>query len=144
MSKGKPPGPNGGLSRSEIMRRVPQKDTKPEMIVRRALHALGYRFRVHRRDLPGSPDIVLPRYRLCIFVHGCFWHRHDGCRLTTTPTANADFWRKKFEANMRRDREASDALRAQGWMVALVWECETRNEELLNERLKTIIAACSQ
>jgi DNA mismatch endonuclease (patch repair protein) len=144
MSKGKSSGPNGGLSRSEIMRRVPQRDTKPELIVRRALHALGYRFRVHRKDLPGSPDIVLPRYRLCIFVHGCFWHRHDGCRLTTTPATNEDFWRKKFEANMRRDREASDSLRAHGWRVALVWECETRNAELLNERLKTIISACSQ
>lgn len=144
MSEAKAPRSSGRLSRSDIMRRVHQKDTKPELIVRSALHALGCRFRVHRRDLPGSPDIVLPRYRLCIFVHGCFWHRHCGCRLTTTPTANADFWRKKFEANVRRDQKASDALREQGWKVAVVWECETRNAELLNERLKTIIPARSQ
>lgn len=110
--------------RSALMARVGQKDTKPELVVRRALHRLGFRFRLHRRDLPGRPDIVLPKYRTAIFVHGCFWHRHPGCRRTTTPKTRTAFWRGKFEANILRDRKATEALEAAGWKVIVVWECE--------------------
>jgi len=106
------------------MARVGQKNTKPEMLVRRALHRLGFRFRVHRRDLAGRPDIVLPKYQTAIFVHGCFWHRHVGCRRTTTPKTRETFWRQKFEANVSRDRKAEEALERAGWKVMVLWECE--------------------
>lgn len=106
------------------MARVGQKNTKPEMTVRRALHRLGFRFRLHRRDLPGRPDIVLPKYRTAIFVHGCFWHRHPGCRRTTTPKTREAFWRDKFDANILRDRKATEALERAGWKVLVLWECE--------------------
>lgn len=127
------------LSRSEIMRRVKQKNTTPEMAVRRSLHRLGYRFRLHRRDLPGSPDVVLPIHRLCIFVHGCFWHRHTGCHLASTPSRNAEFWQIKFEANKRRDAAAIEALVELGWRAEVIWECETRVPARLNERLLHIL-----
>jgi len=123
-------------ARSRIMKAVGQKNTRPEMIVRRILHALGYRFRLHRRDLPGSPDIVLPKYRTAIFVHGCFWHRHEGCAKATTPKTRRAFWEDKFEANRVRDRKAIIALQYLGWNVQVVWECQTRNiyelEKFLN------------
>lgn len=106
------------------MARIGPKNTKPEILVRRALHRLGFRFRLHRRDLPGRPDIVLPKYRTAIFVHGCFWHRHPGCRRTTTPKTREDFWRSKFEANILRDRKATEALENAGWNVMVLWECE--------------------
>jgi DNA mismatch endonuclease (patch repair protein) len=112
------------VSRSALMRRVSTKGSKPEMRVRRALHALGFRFRLHRRDLPGSPDIVLPRHRSVIFVHGCFWHRHPGCRQTTTPKTRAAFWQAKFDANQARDARVEEALRRAGWRVHVIWECE--------------------
>jgi DNA mismatch endonuclease, patch repair protein len=98
-------------------------DTKPELCLRRALHALGFRYRINDRRLPGKPDIVLPRYRAAIFVHGCFWHRHSGCRNATTPTTRAEFWRLKFEANVKRDVRDLQALRDAGWRVATIWEC---------------------
>ena len=101
------------------------------MIVRRALHALGFRFRLHRRDLPGSPDIVLPRHRSVIFVHGCFWHRHAGCRRTTMPKTRAAFWQAKFDANQARDAQVEDALRRAGWWVHVIWECETTTSAAL-------------
>lgn len=106
------------------MARVGSKNTKPEMLVRRALHRLGFRFRLHRRDLPGRPDIVLPKYKTAIFVHGCFWHRHAGCRRATTPKTREAFWRSKFEANISRDRNAVEALKQGGWNVLVLWECE--------------------
>ena len=96
------------------------------MIVRRVLHGAGYRFRLHRRDLPGSPDVVLPRHRLAVFVHGCFWHRHTGCPRTTTPKTRAAFWASKFAANIARDERATAELGRLGWRVHVVWECETR------------------
>jgi DNA mismatch endonuclease (patch repair protein) len=112
------------VSRSALMRRVSTKGSKPEMMVRRALHALGFRFRLHRRDLPGSPDIVLRRHRSVIFVHGCFWHRHPGCPRTTTPKTRAAFWQAKFDANQARDARVEEALRHAGWRVHVIWECE--------------------
>jgi len=110
-------------------------NTKPELIVRRVLHAMGRRFRLHCRDLPGRPDIVLPRFRTAIFVHGCFWHRHPGCRGTTTPKTRTEFWVAKFEANVARDVAAQAALAAAGWKVAVIWECETRKPAILRTRL---------
>ena len=107
------------------MRRVRAKNTTPELAVRRAAHRLGYRFRLYRRDLPGTPDLTFPRLRRAILVHGCFWHRHAGCRRTTTPKTRTTYWRRKFEQNVERDRRNMAALRALGWDVLVVWECET-------------------
>lgn len=113
-------------TRSRMMAGIKGRNTKPEMLVRRFLHANGYRFRLHRRDLPGSPDIVLPKFMTCIFVHGCFWHRHPGCRYATTPKTNGDFWAKKFESNVERDIRSKAALEEAGWSVLVVWECEIK------------------
>lgn len=110
--------------RSERMARIRSKDTAPEVALRRALHALGFRFRLHRKDLPGRPDIVLPRHRVVIFVHGCFWHRHVGCGIATTPKSNTTFWVGKFERNVARDARSIELLEALGWRVIVVWECE--------------------
>ena len=116
------------------MSRVRAKDTKPEMIVRREAHRLGYRFRLHRRDLPGRPDLTFPRLKKVIFVHGCFWHRHD-CSKATTPSDNAAFWKKKFEENVDRDRKSLEKLRLMGWNAKVIWECETKDVGALQERL---------
>lgn len=110
------------IKRSAIMRSVRQRDTGPEMALRRGLHALGLRYRLHAKELPGRPDIVFRRRKACVFVHGCFWHRH-GCWKTTTPKSNADFWNGKFVANVARDRRAVDELLASGWRVVTIWEC---------------------
>lgn len=123
--------------RSRIMRAVGRRDTRPELRVRRALHSLGYRFRLHRKDLPGTPDIVLPKYRTCIFVHGCFWHRHKGCKKTTPPKSNVDFWKEKFTRNISRDEQNKRALEALGWNVVLVWECETEDNDILLNTLRS-------
>ncbi len=126
--------------RSDRMRRVRSRDTKPELRVRRLLHAMGYRFRLQRRDLPGTPDIVLPRYRVAIFVHGCFWHRHPDprCRLARLPKSRLDFWIPKLEANRTRDVRNAEALRDLGWQVLTLWECELKDGDALRDRL----AAC--
>jgi DNA mismatch endonuclease, patch repair protein len=121
--------------RSALMSRIRGRNTKPELAVRSLLHRLGYRFRLHVRDLPGRPDIVLPRYRLVVLVHGCFWHRHSGCRFCYVPKTRADFWHKKFEGNIRRDREVQLALRKIGWRVMVVWECEVKDVRRLNRRM---------
>jgi len=121
-----PPGSMDIVSpqqRSRMMAAVRSKDTKPELFLRRALHALGYRYRLHRRDLPGSPDLVFPGKRAVIFVHGCFWHGHD-CPAAKLPTTRADFWRDKIAGNRRRDAAALERLREQGWRALVVWECE--------------------
>lgn len=123
------------MLRSDIMRAVKRSNTKPEVTVRKILHSLGYRFRLHRRDLPGSPDIVMPKYRTVIFVHGCFWHRHAHCRYTTTPKTRQDYWLPKFSANVERDARKEAQLLEQGWEVMVVWECETKQELLLADRL---------
>lgn len=124
--------------RSAMMSKVRGKDTRPEMVVRRAVHALGLRFRLHRRDLPGTPDLVLPRWKTVLFVHGCFWHRHAGCRKAGAPKTRADFWQAKFDRNVARDERTSAALRQAGWRVETVWECETRDSVALSERLRTM------
>ncbi|WP_017847378.1 very short patch repair endonuclease [Pseudomonas veronii] len=124
------------MSRSDIMRAVKRANTAPEIIVRQVLHALGLRFRLHRRDLPGSPDVVLPRFRTVIFVHGCFWHRHPDCRYTTTPKTRQEYWLPKFAANIERDLRKEAQLQALGWRVLLVWECETKQREELTLRLR--------
>jgi DNA mismatch endonuclease (patch repair protein) len=110
--------------RSWNMSRIRSRDTKPEIRVRAALHRAGFRFRLHRRDLPGRPDIVLPKYKTAIFVHGCFWHRHAGCKNATTPSTNREFWQRKFLQNQRRDLSNVEKLRELGWDVRVIWECE--------------------
>jgi DNA mismatch endonuclease (patch repair protein) len=123
--------------RSRQMARVRSKDTKPEMAVRRLVHRLGYRYRLHRRDLPGSPDLVFPRRRKVIFVHGCFWHRHPDpdCKLARMPKSRLEFWGPKLEANAERDKRALEALRALGWEALTLWECELKSNRDLEERI---------
>ncbi len=133
-----PVEPGISLQRSRNMAAIRGRDTAPERRVRSLLHQLGYRFRLHRRDLPGSPDIVLPRHHTVVFVHGCFWHRHPGCRYTTTPRTRSAFWETKFRQNMERDARQQDELRAAGWTVVVVWECELREINVLTARLRTI------
>lgn len=113
--------------RSEIMRKVKSKDTGPEKKVRSLLHSLGYRFRLHRKDLPGNPDIVLPKYKTVIFVHGCFWHGHEGCKRFSVPEENKSFWVNKITSNQSRDKRSIRELTDLGWLVVIVWECETKN-----------------
>ncbi len=122
--------------RSEIMSRIRSRDTKPEMIVRRIAHGLGFRFRLHRRDLPGSPDLVFPRYKSVIMVHGCFWHRHPGCKYATSPKTRVSFWENKFKGNVVRDRRNETALHDLGWRVLVIWECETKDKETVAERIE--------
>ena len=117
-------------TRSRMMSGIQSKNTKPEMAVRRYLHAQGYRYRLHARDLPGSPDLVLPKYRVVIFVHGCFWHQHAGCRFATQPASNTERWKAKFQSNLERDAKNLAALQATGWRVFVVWECELKREPL--------------
>jgi DNA mismatch endonuclease (patch repair protein) len=121
--------------RSEVMSRIRNRDTQPERAVRSMLHRLGYRFRLHRNDLPGKPDIVLPRYNAVVLVHGCFWHRHEGCRLAYTPKSRSEFWLKKFESNVIRDGVVNKELIDLGWHVVTVWECELHYPEKLASRL---------
>lgn len=109
------------------MSRIQGKNTSPEILVRRMLHRSGYRFRLHARKLPGTPDLVLSRHRAVIFVHGCFWHRHAGCRFSTTPATNAAFWAEKFRKNVLRDRQNRKRLSAQGWRVVVIWECQVKS-----------------
>ena len=127
--------------RRRIMRRVRGRDTGPELAVRRFLHRAGYRFRLHDRRLPGSPDLVLRRHRTVVFVHGCFWHRHPGCRRTTTPKTRREFWQTKFAANVARDAAAVRALEALGWRVVVVWECRTRSSADLVEALGPLLSS---
>jgi DNA mismatch endonuclease (patch repair protein) len=117
------------------MSRIRGANTKPEIRVRSLLHHMGYRFRLHRKDLPGKPDIVLPKYETVIFVHGCFWHRHPDCQFAYTPKSRVEFWTKKFARNVERHDEVEAELTSLGWNVVVVWECETRDEETLYELL---------
>lgn len=126
-------------ARSRLMSRVRGKDTAPEMVVRRLVHALGYRFRLHRKDLPGSPDLVFPGRRVVVFVHGCFWHRHEGCRLASTPKSNEAFWEAKFGRNVERDARKERELRALGWRVLVVWQCETKDRDELTRQLTSFL-----
>jgi DNA mismatch endonuclease, patch repair protein len=125
--------------RSAMMARIGQRNTVPEVTVRRSLHRLGYRFRLHRRDLPGTPDIVLPRHRVAVLVHGCFWHRHQNCRFAYTPKTRVEFWTRKFEKNVERDQRTERALQDRGWAVVTIWECETSDAAGLDARLRKVL-----
>lgn len=127
--------------RSRMMAGIKGKNTKPEMLVRKLVHGMGFRFRLHRKDLPGSPDLVFPRLRKVIFVHGCFWHRHPGCRLAYTPKSNVQFWQDKLEGNARRDAMALTALNVLGWEELVVWECEVSDLPALALTIKSFLAA---
>jgi DNA mismatch endonuclease, patch repair protein len=127
--------------RSRIMRAVKSTDTMPEILVRRLAHSMGYRFRLHRKDLPGKPDLVFPGLHKVIFVHGCFWHGHDCARGARVPKTNRDYWTKKIERNRRRDRKARSALMRSGWSVAVFWECELANVSTTNTRIRRFLAA---
>lgn len=113
-------------TRSFNMSRIRGKNTVPELALRSLLHRAGYRFRLHRDNLPGRPDIVLPGSKVAVYVHGCYWHRHMGCRYNTMPSSNVDFWRSKFERTVERDRENIEAITSAGWRPVIVWECELR------------------
>lgn len=113
--------------RSWNMSRIKSRDTKPERLLRSMLHRAGYRFRIHRRDLPGSPDIVLPRYSTAILVHGCYWHRHPGCKNATTPSTRREFWEAKFTQNVQRDERNIRSLKEAGWNPVVVWECDLKS-----------------
>lgn len=116
-------------TRSRMMAGIRTKDTKPEVVVRKALFGAGFRFRLHRMDLPGRPDVVLPGRKVAVFVHGCFWHAHAGCRFAKMPSTRKDFWESKLATNIERDRRAREALLSAGWRVLIVWECATRSTE---------------
>lgn len=126
--------------RSQIMARIGPRNTAPEMAVRRAVHRLGYRFRLHRKDLPGCPDLVLPRHQLAVFVHGCFWHRHEACTNCSMPKTRIDFWATKFGATVARDRRNIETLHALGWRTLVVWECETEKKGLVEDILLRVLA----
>lgn len=124
------------------MASVRGKDTVPEMLVRRFLHARGFRFRLHRSDLPGRPDLILPRWRVAILIHGCFWHGHSGCRYFRLPKTRAEFWSVKIAANVARDTRTEKALTELGWRVFVIWECATRDH--LEEALATLVREISR
>jgi len=129
--------------RSEIMAKVHSANTAPEIRIRKLLHSMGYRFRLQRRDLPGNPDIVLPKYKTVIFVHGCFWHGCPTCRhAKIRPTANAEYWNKKLDRTMDRDKSNKASLEHIGWQVLVIWECETRNKHLHELKERIIKALC--
>jgi len=121
------------------MAKVRSQDTKPEVLVRSLIHRMGFRFRLHNKHLPGNPDIVLPRHKKIVFVHGCFWHQHEGCPHAARPASNIAYWNKKLDGNVRRDRANLEKLAALGWRVLVIWECETRNREQLILRLQEFL-----
>lgn len=121
--------------RSWNMSRIRGKDTKPEIAVRSLLHHMGYRFRLKNPRIPGKPDIILPRYKAVVFVHGCFWHRHEGCRYAYTPKSRTDFWKKKFNSNIQRDRVVANQLKEQGWRQLVIWECELKDIDTLKKKI---------
>jgi DNA mismatch endonuclease (patch repair protein) len=121
-----------------MMSRVGQKNTLPELLVRSAAHKFGLRFRLHRKDLPGSPDLVFPKFKLVVFVHGCFWHRHVSCKLSGLPKSNVEFWREKFQKNVERDSRNYQHLRELGWGVEIIWQCEVPNSHSAEDRINEI------
>jgi DNA mismatch endonuclease (patch repair protein) len=125
--------------RSRMMAGIKGKNSQPEMLVRRMLFAAGYRFRLHRRDLPGAPDIVMPGKKIAIFVHGCFWHAHKGCKYFKVPATRPDFWAAKLQANVDRDQRAIEALTTMGWRVLCVWECATRRQDTVKSLEQKIV-----
>jgi DNA mismatch endonuclease (patch repair protein) len=127
--------------RSRIMAKVRGENTSPERLVRSLIHKMGYRFRLNVKDLPGKPDIVLKKHKKVIFVHGCFWHQHEGCPHAARPSSNTEYWNKKLDRNMLRDREHMHKLEYLGWNVLIVWECETRDREKLIDKLKGFLTS---
>lgn len=125
--------------RRRTMAAVKSKNTKPELVVRRLLHAAGYRFRLHRKDLVGKPDIVLPKYRTVVFVHGCFWHQHSACKSAARPASRQEYWEAKLDRNISRDASNRAQLEALGWQVIVVWECEIKAKEALLQRLTSAL-----
>ncbi len=125
--------------RSRMMAQIKGKSTKPELVVRQMAHRLGYRFRLHQRGLPGSPDLVFPRLKVAIFVHGCFWHRHENCKYAYNPKTNVEFWISKFKNNVLRDKKVQGELEEMGWHVAVIWECETADAVALRRTLRAIL-----
>lgn len=125
--------------RSENMRRIGSKDTGPELVVRRLLHGMGYRYRLHRNDLPGRPDIVFPGRKKVVLVHGCFWHQHHGCQDGRMPTSRPEYWAEKLTRNKARDMRNRRALARMGWSSIVIWECDIRNEERLTSRLSEFL-----
>ncbi|MBT6143574.1 DNA mismatch endonuclease Vsr [bacterium] len=125
--------------RSWNMSRIKSKNTKPEKTVRSSLHKMGYRFRLHRKDLPGKPDIVLAKHKTVIFVHGCFWHQHKGCKYAYQPKTRAGFWRDKLQGNCERDIRTRKELRKMNWKARVIWECQTKNPAKLNKNLEQLL-----
>ena len=124
--------------RSWLMSRVKSKDSAAEMRVRQLAHSLGLRFRLHQRKLPATPDLVFPKYHVAIFVHGCFWHRHRGCKKATTPKSRVEYWQEKFRTNVARDQQAILELQSMGWRTVIIWECETKDEGAILHRLNEV------
>ncbi len=124
------------------MRRIKSKDTSPELLVRKITHKLGYRFRLHRKDLPGKPDLTFPARKKIIFVHGCFWHQHKdpNCRITHVPRTNTGYWVTKLEKNIERDRKYQNQLREKGWLYLIIWECETKDLESLTAKIDQFLS----
>ena len=130
--------------RSQIMSRVSGSNTKPEIAVRSLLHNMGYRFRLHRKDLPGKPDVTLPKHKKVIFVHGCFWHGHAGCPRSKRPTTNQEFWREKLDKNSERDKAAINALKQLGWEITTVWTCEVNDTNKLKIKLLSFLESSEE
>ncbi len=116
--------------RSAIMSRIKSKDSKPELIVRKLTHSMGFRYRLHGKNLPGNPDLVFPKYKKVIFVHGCFWHGHEGCKRATLPSTNVEFWKKKISGNVVRDKNNYEKIKSIGWNYLIIWQCETKKSLL--------------
>ena len=129
--------------RSQMMAGIRNKDTKPEILVRKHLHSLGFRFRLHRRIGKARPDLVLTRWHTCIFVHGCYWHRHEGCKLASEPKSNTAFWKSKFNQNVERDKRNIAELKALGWSVGIIWECSLRDGSFMEQPLVQFITSCN-
>lgn len=126
--------------RSRLMARVRAKNTAPEVNVRKTAHAMGLRFRIHRRDLKGTPDLVFPKHKVAMFVHGCFWHQHPSCKRATAPQTRREFWEAKLAGNVKRDKEVVQQLVSEGWRVEIIWECETKDAAELTRRISKVFA----
>lgn len=127
-------------TRSRMMSGIRAKNTKPELVIRQALHTRGFRFRLHSKNVPGRPDLVFPRYRAVVLVHGCFWHRHPGCRYAATPSTRPEYWQDKFRGNVARDKEVRMALLESGWRIATVWACTLRTGRQVQEVAEALAA----
>lgn len=124
------------LQRSWNMSRIHSKNTRTELQVRSLIHSMGFRYRLHCRELPGKPDLVFPKYKTVVFVHGCFWHRHEGCKITTTPKSNTEFWEKKFLYNVARDADHRQQLLHMGWNIVVIWQCELKDKKGLEDKIR--------